>query len=193
MEGWRDIKDYEGLYQVSNLGRIKSFGNGKTRKEKILKSRKDGCGYHFVTLYKEGKVKTYKVHRLVAQAFIPNPDNLPQINHIDENKSNNCVDNLEWCDCKYNINYGSRNERTAKTLSKSLSKPILQFSKTGEFIKRWDGLRQVERELGVKNNNITHCLKGRSKTAGDYKWGYEKDYELIPFKVFDLKIYKKIT
>lgn len=183
MEIWKDVEGYPN-YQVSNMGRVKSLKFGK---ERILKSGKNKWGYVLVALCKDGKQKTFKVHRLVASAFIPNPNNLSQINHIDEDKTNNRVDNLEYCDCKYNINYGNHNEKMAK----SKSMPVLQFSKTGEFIRKWDGLRQVERELGISHNHICSCLKGRYKTAGDFIWGYADDYERIPFKVFDLELYRK--
>lgn len=183
MEIWKDIVGFEGIYQVSNLGRVKSLGNDKNRKEKILKGSKDRVGYLFIRLNKEGKVKTFKVHRLVAQAFIPNTDNSLQVNHINEIKDDNRVENLEWCDCKYNINYGSRTEKTQK--------PILQFTKECEFIRKWKSGTQVEKEIGIKQNSISACLKGRCKTAAGYKWGYADDYEKIPFKVFDLEIYNK--
>lgn len=108
IEEWKDVPNYEGLYQVSNLGRIKSLRdkNGKAR-EKILKLKLSKFGYYQICLCKNGKQKWYFVHRLVALAFIPNPNNLPQINHIDENKTNNYVENLEWCTSKYNSNYGT--------------------------------------------------------------------------------------
>lgn len=108
-EIWKDIEGYEGLYQISNLGRVKSFGNGsKSRwygKERILSATNDSKGYKQIKLTNKKERKTFKVHRLVAQAFIPNPYNLPQINHKDEVKSNNRADNLEWCDNQYNCDY----------------------------------------------------------------------------------------
>ena len=108
MEIWRDIKGYEGIYQISNKGRVKSLHYGK---EKILSPSKHS-GYFFVRLFKKGeKPKEFDIHRLVAQAFLPNPDNLPIVNHKDENKLNNNVENLEWCNSEYNLNYGNRNER----------------------------------------------------------------------------------
>lgn len=126
-EIWKDIKNYEGYYQVSNLGRIKSVDryinqyngyNYSTRiyKGKILKFSIGTRGYLKVVLQKERKVKTYNVHRLVAEAFIPNPNNLPQVNHIDENKLNNNINNLEWCSSKYNINFGNRNIKVSNKL-----------------------------------------------------------------------------
>lgn len=180
VEIWKDIEGYEGLYQVSNLGRVKSL---KFNKEKIIKGSKGGGGYLQVILCKEGKIKFHKVHRLVASAFLENPDNLPEINHIDEDKTNNITTNLEWCDCKYNINYGSRTEKTQK--------PILQFTKNGEFVRRWESGTQVQRELGFDSGNICSCCKEKLKLAYGYKWGYEKDYVRIPFNVFDLVIYEK--
>ena len=125
-EIWKDIQGYEGLYQISNLGRVKSLeriiitNNGITKKisEKILKPYLKGNGYYNIVLRKDSKTKCYFVHRLVAKEFIPNPDNLPQVNHKDENKLNNNVDNLEWCTSKYNNNYGTHNERHALARSK---------------------------------------------------------------------------
>ena len=117
-EIWKPIKNYEGLYEVSNLGRIKGvtrYVKGKVgyriQKEKIRKCEVSSNGYLHVLLCKNGKYTTHNVHRLVAGAFIPNPDNLPEINHKDENKENNCVDNLEWCTRKYNMNYGTTQSR----------------------------------------------------------------------------------
>ena len=109
-EIWKDKKNYEGHYQVSNFGRVKSIKFGK---EKILK-QSIRHGYYCVVLSKNGILKNYFVHRLVAEAFIDNPDNLPQVNHKDECKTNNIVSNLEWCDRKYNINYGTRTEKCSK-------------------------------------------------------------------------------
>ena len=112
MEIWRDIKGYEGIYQISNKGRVKSLNYRRTGKEKILKPGKTKPGYLCISLYKKGeKCKCFSIHRLVAQAFLPNPDNLPIVNHKDENKLNNNVENLEWCNSEYNLNYGNRNER----------------------------------------------------------------------------------
>lgn len=197
MEEWKDIEGYEGLYQISSEGRVKSlerFRKGKHNSlvfvnEKILKGVKDKDDYLKVILYKEGKVKTHKIHRLVASAFLPNPDNLLEINHIDENKQNNCLDNLEFCDRSYNINFGSRTERMAK----SHSKPVLQFTKEMEFVRKWESGTQVQRELGFYGTSITKCCKGKLKSAYGFVWGYEKDYERIQFKVFDIEMYKKIA
>lgn len=186
-EIWKDITGYEGLYQISSEGRVKSLNYNRTGKEKILKAILDKYGYCFVILCKNNKIKKYSIHRLVAQAFIPNPDNLPQVNHINENKTDNRVENLEWCTAEYNHNYGTRNDRIAK----ALSKPVLQFSKTDEFIKKWNSIMDIKRELNISHQNISKCCLGKIKTAYKFKWGYEEDYEKVKFKVFDLEIYRK--
>lgn len=157
IEEWKEIEGYEGLYEVSNLGRVKSLKYGK---ERILKAGKDGCGYMLVNLCKEGKMKMFRIHRLVAAAFIPNPQNLPEINHIDENKENNCSDNLEWCDRKYNINHGTRNER--------ISKRVL-CEETGEI---FPSTHEVERKLGFAQTHISDCCLGKYKTCGGFHWRY---------------------
>lgn len=249
IEEWRVIEDYPD-YMISNLGRVKSLKYGK---ERILKSNKDKDNYLRVPLHKEGKLKVHQIHRLVALHFIPNPNNLPQVNHKDEDPSNNVISNLEWCDAKYNINYGTRNEKVSKALKglkhtqehkdkiskankgkifsqelrdklskahkgkilsqetkdklskahkgkifsqehkdnlskarkgrkqpqeqiekrvKAISKPILQLTKEGDFIRQWMSAKQVERELNIDSSSITACCKGRLNTAGNFKWNY---------------------
>ena len=165
MEIWKDIEGYEGLYQISNKGRVKSLKWGK---ERILKPGWNTGGYLKVYLFKNTEAQDRLVHRLVAEAFIPNPYNKPQVNHKDENKKNNCVENLEWITCMDNCNYGTRNER--------ISRKILQYSKSGEFIREWVGALEVERVLGINNSDIIQCCKGRRKSAGSFIWQYkEKD------------------
>ena len=165
-EIWRNIKDYPD-YQVSNMGRVKSLKFGK---EKILKNNKVSSGYLQVNLSKDGKQKTYYIHRLVATAFITNPNNLSEVNHKNEDKTDNRVENLEWCNSKYNLNYGTRTERI--TIANSI--PILQFMKDGEFIKKWDSTAQVERELCFNKGNISKCCKGKLKSAYGFKWRYHQ-------------------
>ena len=123
-EIWKDIKGYEGLYQVSNFGRVKSLTKyhktkkGYFSKERILKLIRNERGYLLVGLCKNWKKQKVFVHRLVAETFIPNPNNLPQVNHINEfEKDNNSIDNLEWCTCKYNCNYGTRNKRIKEKIT----------------------------------------------------------------------------
>ena len=167
MEIWRNIKDYPD-YQVSNMGRVKSLNYNRTGKEKILKNIKNNFGYLYVRLCKDGKQKNYTIHRLVATAFIDNPNNYPIINHINEDKTDNRVENLEWCTQQYNINFGTSIERAAK----NRSIPVLQFTKEGELVRKWESATQVERELGYNLSHISECCKGKRKTCGGYKWRY---------------------
>lgn len=166
MEIYKDIEGYEGLYQVSNLGRVKSLGNGDSNasKERILKPYKAKGDYLLVDLHKQGKRKQHLVHRLVAMAFIDNPNNLEQINHRDEDKTNNSIQNLEWCDRKHNINYGTRNQRVAEKLSKQVL-----CVETGVI---YPSAHQVERELGFANTYISAVCIGRYKQAYGYTWRY---------------------
>lgn len=163
-EIWKDKKDYEGHYQVSNCGRVKSIKFGK---EIILKQHIRG-GYYSVVLSKNGILKIFKVHRLVAQAFIPNPNNLTEVNHKDENKLNNNVDNMEWCDRTYNNTYGTRIEKC----SKKLSKPVLQYTLEGEFVKEWESTAECGRN-GFKQGAVAACCRGERKTHHKFIWKYK--------------------
>ncbi len=163
-EEFKDIENYEGLYKISNFGRVYSVKSGK-----FLKPQKHKDNYLLVNLYKNEKMKTYKIHRLVAQAFIPNPLNLPQINHKDENKANNNVSNLEWCNSKYNINYGTRTEK----VTEKLSKPVLQFTKDGELVAEYPSTQEAARQTGIVQNNISSCCLGSRKSAGNYVWKFK--------------------
>ena len=169
-EIWKDIEGYEGLYQVSNVGRVRSF---KYKKERILKQGITRKGYKSVILYTNNSPKHYTIHRLVANAFIPNPDNLPQVNHKDENKTNNCMENLEWCDGKYNVNYGTGNKRRARTQSKK----VLQFKPDGTFVKEWESAMAVERNLGFAHTHISDCCRGKYAHAYGYIWKFKKEIE----------------
>lgn len=171
-EIWKDIVGYEGLYQVSNLGRVKSI-NRQGTKGVILKIIKGKNGYYYVPIRKNKKQKNALVNRLVAEAFIPNPYNKPQVNHKDENKGNNCSYNLEFCDHKYNCNYGTRN----KKISSSLSTRINQYDLEGNFMKEYLGAMCIQRELGISNSSVIQCCKGKYKTAGGYIWKYKEENE----------------
>ena len=170
-EIWKDIFDYKN-YMVSNYGRVKRIYKSK---EKILKKSIDKYGYVNYCLRKSNKGNTIKIHRIVAKTFINNQNNFKQVNHKDENKQNNCVDNLEWCNNKYNSNYGTRGKRISQKLSIVLKKPILQI-KDGNIIKKWNSALDVEKETKIKRSNICHCLKNKRKNAGGYEWVYENKY-----------------
>lgn len=157
MEIWKDIEGYNGFYQVSSCGRVRS-------KNKILKPQKNGRGYYRVGL----KGRLFFVHRLVAKHFVDNPNGYPLVNHKDENKTNNCADNLEWCTNLYNIHYGSANEKLRKTLKR---KPVRQILPNGEEV-IWESTRAVERETGYSHTNIAKCCKGIYKTAYKCRWEY---------------------
>lgn len=172
-EYWKDINDYEGLYQVSNCGNVKTLNYNHTGKERLLKPWKIKSGYLYVRLYKNGKTKMFQIHRLVAQAFIQNPKNLSCVNHKDENPSNNLVSNLEWCTQEYNTNYGTRNERVSKTMTNGkTSKPVLQYSVDGQFIKEWPSVMEIERQLYYSSGHISKCCNGKLKTSYGYRWSY---------------------
>ena len=186
-EEWRGIKGFEGKYMVSNLGRVKSLNYNRTGKEGILEGVDYGYGYLYVNLYKYGKGKQCMIHRLVAMAFIPNPDNLPEVNHKNEDKTDNRVENLEWCSRLYNINYGTRNKKISEKLKgkkhseehiKKLSKPVFSVNKESGLIMWWESIREAERCTGINKGNITRCCKGKAKSAGNHIWFYaDEDVE----------------
>ena len=159
----KDIKGYEGLYAITSCGKVWSY-----KRKKFLKSMTKSNGYLYVALIRDGEKKWYRVHRLVAEAYIPNPDNLPQVNHKDENKANNCLQNLEWCDAKYNTNNGTRNEK----VSNKLKKPILQYDLDGNFIREWSSASDVGKEV---QSHICKCLKGSRKSAYGFIWKFKED------------------
>lgn len=159
-EIWKDCKGYEGLYQVSNLGRVWSV-----RKQRCIKPWKDSRGYLTLELVAlNGKRKTEKVHRLVAIAFIENPNGLPQVNHKDENKENACVDNLEWCDAKYNCNYGTRNKKIIGAQNK--------FIYCVELNRVFSSIKEAQEQLGIKGHHIGEVCEGKRKTCDGYHWEY---------------------
>lgn len=173
-EIWKDCIGYEGKYQISNYGRIWSV-----KSQKIMKPWSNGSYLQVVLVAKNGKKKIEKVHRLVALAFVPNPDNLPQVNHIDEDKMNNNADNLEWCTAEYNNSYGTRPERISKS-KKGLKRPyitnehkkkrVIQYTLDGDYVSEFSSLKEAREFTGI--SNISNCLTGRYKTAGGFIWNY---------------------
>ena len=167
-EIWKDITGYEGLYQVSNLGNVKSLGNDKNRKEKILRQTENKSGYLRVTLCKDGKPRYYLSHRLVANVFIKNEAPLfyTQVNHKDENKTNNRVENLEFCDAQYNNTYGSRIEKCLK--------PVYQFTLDGTFVNEYPSMVYINRKFGFGNGSICKCCTGKIRSSHGFKWSHSR-------------------
>lgn len=174
-EIWKDIPNYEGIYQASNLGRVKSLKRPYGLKEKILKPQINDSGYYRVELWKQSIGKHYKVHRLVWEAFNGSiPEGL-QVNHINEIKTDNRLENLNLMTCKENNNYGTHNKRVAKKMTNGkLSKVVLQFTLDNILVKEYPSAHQVERETGFCNQHILDCCKGKQKTAYGYKWKYKE-------------------
>lgn len=178
-EIWKEVKDYEGLYEVSNYGNVRSVDRYITRngdstpilfKGKLLKKHLY-YGYQYVHLSKKGsQLKAMRVHRLVAIAFIPNPKNLPMINHKDENKSNNYVDNLEWCDAKYNMNYNNKPQRT---ITKLIQK-VYQYDMNDNLVKIWNSGDECAK-YGFSKSGVSEASNNRYNRIGNniykgYKW-----------------------
>lgn len=197
-EIWKDVPGYEGLYQVSNLGRVKRLPLGKQwpyrRTHNNIRKQHIKNGYYQVNLSKENEVKWICVHRLVALAFIPNPNNLPCINHRDENKLNNNIENLEWCTYSYNARYGTAKQRQlqavkhsdpnnlrvqknletrAKNNQPNARRAILQLNLQGEVISRFRSMSEASRITGSALSDICNCCKGKRKTSNGFKWKYE--------------------
>ena len=173
-EIWKDVKGYEGLYQVSNFGNVKSL-----IRNKILRLSNSHNGYRLVSLQR----KTFRVHRLVAEAFLDNTEKLPFVNHKDENKQNNNVDNLEWCTASYNLNYGDRNNKVAKKVSiwrkkkgsdysPRKRKRVAQYTLDDKFVKEFRSINEASRETNSSIGTIYKCCVGTSKTCNGYKWKF---------------------
>ena len=165
-EIWKEIPGYEGVYWASTLGHVRST-NG------VLKPSKHRDGYLKVVFCVKGVRKTYQVHRLIALTFIPNPDNLPQINHKDENKTNNHIDNLEWCTMDYNIHYGTGQIRCRNRGLPSNARPVSQYSLNGEFIARYPSTMEAERQTGVAQANINACARHVHHQMCGYVWRFD--------------------
>ncbi|WP_099045145.1 NUMOD4 domain-containing protein [Leuconostoc citreum] len=177
-EQWKDIEEYEGLYQVSNYGEVRSLDrqqthiiNGKERtmnlKGKVLSKINTADGYHYVALSKEGNLVPHRISRLVAQAFIPNPDNLPQVNHMDEDRKNNHVGNLEWCTAKYNNNYGNRKAKIINSLSVMLKVTF----KDGSY-EVYSSRAEASEKLGISKGSISRWANGHTKCRRGMKFEY---------------------
>lgn len=164
-EIWKDVIGYEGLYVVSN------FGNVKNSKSNRMLKQENAKGYKRVTLRKNNTARHFTVHRLVATAFLENPYDYPCINHIDENTSNNRLDNLEWCTYSYNINFGSRNFKVMRD-----SKPVAQMDFAGNVLAKYISIGFASKILNVDPSNIYKCCNGKTQYAYEYKWKFISDF-----------------
>ena len=183
VEEWKDIEGYEGLYQVSDWGRVKSLerfietSTGLRRyKEKIIAQNLKKDGYYEVSLYYKGEREHRRVNRLVAEAFILNPENKPVVGHIKklpdgtEDRTANEAWNLQWMTYPENNNYGTANERKRNHPSKSSQ--VFQYTLDGKLIAVWPSTMEIEREMGFDNTNIGRCCRGKTKTSNGHKWSY---------------------
>ena len=170
MENWKDVIGYEQNYQVSDYGNVRSLDYMHTKTTKNLVQVMSTSGYLTVCLYKNGSHRNVYVHRLVAQAFCDNENGYNEVNHIDEDKTNNHASNLAWCTRKENINWGTWKERSAK----GHSKPVVQFDvKTGDVIATYESITKAAAELKLNKANIVSCCRHKLNTCGGYGWRYE--------------------
>ena len=182
-EVWKPVRGYVGFYEVSNFGRVRSVNRTITYIDgrncfygsKLLTLKKDRYGYLKVELCKNNQKKQVLVHRLVAEAFIPNPHNLPQVNHKDEDKTNNCVWNLEWCDGKHNVNWGTRNERMSKNSLNKNGKTVILTTKHGIYLHEWTSVREMERQTGISHNIIYPMITKRKPFPSGLFLKYKRD------------------
>lgn len=171
-ETWRPVKGLEGFYEVSDLGNVRSLNYHNWGIVKNLTPVPDKDGYLRVCLSMNGRQYNRMVHRMVAMVFLDNPDNLPQINHINEDKTDNRVCNLEWCTCEYNNNHGTRNERVSKNKQNTNCRRVLQLDLAGNLIREWDSLHEVNRQLGFDVAHIGRVCNGLKKTGYGFKWQF---------------------
>ena len=178
-EIWKDIVGYEGLYQVSNMGRVRSKerifeskGTGRyKRNAQILSLGKHSKGYLTVTLFKNGKYKRFLIHRLVAKSFLPRDIFKNQVNHIDGNKTNNNISNIEWCDSSENQIH--RRDILKKKFAPG--KPVIQIDNKGNNIREFESISQAAKSTGIKSQNISCVCQGKNRQAGGFRWEFIKN------------------
>lgn len=173
-EIWKPVVGYEGKYEVSNLGNVASLNYRNTGKRNLLSPTKRSNGYYCITPLIKGRKCNMPVHRLVGKAFIPNPENKPQINHIDGNKLNNRVENLEWCTCSENTLHAVKMGLKVMPIGEgsTSSKTVYQYTKDGIFIRAYGSTTEAERITGIHSCNIGQCCRGYLRTSGGFIWSY---------------------
>lgn len=189
-EEWKDVTGYEGIYKVSNLGRVKRLkrrfddGRKSIMRERILLASKDKDGYFSVALSKNGKSTTMRLHRVVLSAFVPNVNNLPMVNHINEIRDDNRLENLEWCDAKYNNSYGKAIEKRKVAQQRYYNKSIKvhQYTLRGKYVKGFHSIVEASMETGISKTDIQYALKGKMSRAGNFQWIFNDN---IPPKEID--------
>ena len=167
MERFVDIEGYEGLYQISPEGEVYSY-----YKNRLLNPVTNSSGYKVVLLYKDKKPTLFYVHRLVAQAFIPNPNNLPQINHLDEDKTNNNVSNLAWCTCKENCNWGSFHQVHS---DKAYKRPVAAIDDNGNIVATFPSIDAASRAMGLARGTVNRAINKLGTKSAGYEWRYIDD------------------
>lgn len=184
-EIWKDIEGYEGYYQVSNFGRVRSvehvitlhLKNGRTKpltvRDRIISQAVLRNGYKIVTLRKALSAKTISVHRIVAKAFVPGYQEGLQVNHKDENKKNNCAWNLEWVTPRENVVYSL--SRSRRMINSPRIRPVIQMTMDGKIVKRWESINEAYRELGLHRGCIREACKDKNRTSGGYRWRFAND------------------
>ena len=184
-EKWALVKGCDGRYVVSTFGRVASLsflyyqGKYPCYREQRIKHQSIHAGYYCTNIIKEGQNRLYRVHRLVAEAFIPNPNNFPCVNHKDENKKNNSVENLEWCTYQYNIRYGEQYKVRASKSKQELKyrKPVVQLTIDGTFVAEHRSMYYAALTTGISKSSIKQCINGKRKTCGGFMWMSAIDYE----------------
>lgn len=178
-EVWKDIAGFEGLYKISSLGRVVSVARLGNRGGGVIKPTANHAGYLRVGLHKNNKRQMYRVHRLVAEAFLPNPDKKPQINHKNGVKADNRANNLEWVTVSENLRHSyNKLKRTKSTLGRfgaknPSSKPVAQI-KSGSIVATFSAAKEAERKTGIHQGNISKCARGNTRSAGGFQWEYIK-------------------
>lgn len=175
-EIWRNIRGYDGLYMVSNCGRVKTLHATDSyphNKDGILQNNASSNGYSMVALCKKGIIKRFLVHRLVAEAFIPNPNRLPVVNHKDENKSNNNASNLEWVSQKQNLLHSNVLKKMKTASVKKQQKPVLMYDRKGKFICEYESITMAAKAIGSYQQSVSLCCYGQLKFTKGYSFKFK--------------------